>query len=85
MRPAAHAMPRGGRLTLTLNKAILLGSLPEKPKLIGSENGASRSSSTANFYVFQLPDGHRVTGQDLRTWPYWPWRDSLWLPGIQYA
>jgi hypothetical protein len=36
-------------------------------------------------YVFHLPDGRRVTGQDLRTWSHWPWRDCLWLPGIRYA
>jgi hypothetical protein len=35
--------------------------------------------------VFHLPDGRRVTGQDLRTWPDWPWRDGLWLPGIRSA
>jgi hypothetical protein len=35
--------------------------------------------------VFHLPDGRRVTGQDLRTWPNWPWRDCLGLPGIRYA
>lgn len=35
--------------------------------------------------VFQLPDGRRVTGQDLRTWPTWPGRDCLWLPGMRYA
>jgi len=35
--------------------------------------------------VFHLPDGRRVTGQDLRTWSHWPWRDCLWLPGIRYA
>jgi hypothetical protein len=35
--------------------------------------------------VFHLPDGRRVTGQDLRTWSQWPWRDCLWLPGIRYA
>jgi hypothetical protein len=35
--------------------------------------------------IFHLPDGCRVTGQDLRTRPHWPWRDCLWLPGIRYA
>jgi hypothetical protein len=36
-------------------------------------------------YVFQLPDGRRVTGQELVTRADWPWRDSLQLPGMQYA
>jgi hypothetical protein len=27
--------------------------------------------------VFPLSDGRRVTGQDLLTWPHWPWRDCL--------
>ena len=36
-------------------------------------------------YVFQVSDGRRVTGQDLLSWPHWPWRDCLWLPGTRYA
>ena len=36
-------------------------------------------------YVFQLPDGRRVTGQELVTRADWPWRDSLQLPGMRYA
>ena len=36
-------------------------------------------------YVFQLPDGRRVTGQELLTRADWPWRDSLQLPGMRYA
>ena len=36
-------------------------------------------------YVFQLPDGRRVTGQELLTRAHWPWRDSLQLPGMRYA
>jgi hypothetical protein len=36
-------------------------------------------------YVFQLPDGRRVTGQELVTRVDWPWRDSLQLPGMRYA
>ena len=36
-------------------------------------------------YVFQLPDGRRVTGQELLTQADWPWRDSLQLPGMRYA
>jgi len=36
-------------------------------------------------HVFQLSDGRRVTGQDLRNAPHWPWRDSLQVPGVRYA
>jgi DDE superfamily endonuclease len=36
-------------------------------------------------YVFQLPDGRRVTGQELLTRADWPWRDSLQLPRIRYV
>ena len=36
-------------------------------------------------YVFQLPDGRRVTGQELLTRADWPWRDSLQLPGMRYV
>jgi hypothetical protein len=36
-------------------------------------------------YVFRLSNGRRVTGQDLLTQVDWPWRDSLQLPGLQYA
>ena len=33
--------------------------------------------------VFRLPDGRRVTGQELLTQVDWPWRDSLQLPGMR--
>jgi hypothetical protein len=36
-------------------------------------------------YVFTLPDGRRVTGEDLQTWPDWPWRESPQAPGLRYA
>jgi hypothetical protein len=36
-------------------------------------------------YVFQLPDGRRVTGQDLLTRNEWPWRDSPQAPGVRYV
>jgi hypothetical protein len=36
-------------------------------------------------YVFRLPNGRRVTGQDLLTRADWAWRDSLQLPGMRYA
>ena len=36
-------------------------------------------------YVFVLPDGRRVKGQELVTQPDWPWRDSLQVPGLRYA
>ena len=35
--------------------------------------------------VFRLPNGRRVTGQDLLTRADWAWRDSLQLPGMRYA
>src|SRR6266403_752478 len=35
--------------------------------------------------VFRLPDGRRVTGQELLTQVDWPWRDSLQLPGMRYV
>jgi hypothetical protein len=34
-------------------------------------------------YVFQLPDGRRMTGQELRHWADWPWRDGLQLPKLR--
>ena len=33
--------------------------------------------------VFDLPDGHRVPGQELRTRVDWKWHDSAQLPGIR--
>jgi hypothetical protein len=36
-------------------------------------------------YVFSLPDGRRITGEDLRTRPDWPWRESPQVPGLRYA
>jgi len=36
-------------------------------------------------YVFHLPDGRRVKGQALLTWPDLPWHDSTQLPGVRYA
>jgi hypothetical protein len=33
--------------------------------------------------VLRLPDGRRVTGQELLTQVDWPWRDSLQLPGMR--
>ena len=36
-------------------------------------------------YVFQWPDGRRVTGHDLRGRDDWPWRDSPQVPGLRYA
>jgi hypothetical protein len=36
-------------------------------------------------YVFSMPDGRRVTGEDLRTRPDWPWRESPQAPGLRYA
>jgi hypothetical protein len=34
-------------------------------------------------YVFDLPDGRRVTGQDLLTRGDWPWHDSAQLPSVR--
>ena len=34
-------------------------------------------------YVFHLLDGRRMTGQDLRTWANWPWRESSQVPGVR--
>jgi hypothetical protein len=36
-------------------------------------------------YVFQRPDGRRVTGQELVSRADGPWRDSLQLPGMRDA
>jgi hypothetical protein len=33
--------------------------------------------------VFQRPDGRRMTGQELRHWADWPWRDCLQLPTLR--
>jgi len=35
--------------------------------------------------VVSLPDGRRVTGEDLRTRPDWPWRESPQAPGRRDA
>jgi DDE superfamily endonuclease len=35
--------------------------------------------------VFSLPDGRRVPGEDLRTRPDWPWRESPQVPGLRDA
>jgi hypothetical protein len=34
-------------------------------------------------YVFQLPDGRRMTGQELLHWADGPWRDCLQLPRLR--
>jgi Transposase DDE domain len=36
-------------------------------------------------YVFQLPDGRQVKGQDFLTEANWPWRDNEHGPGGRYA
>jgi hypothetical protein len=36
-------------------------------------------------YVFALPDGQRVTGQELLARADWPWRDSPQVSGTRYA
>jgi hypothetical protein len=36
-------------------------------------------------YVFTLPDGRQVKGDDLQHQHDWPWRDSTQIPGVHYA
>jgi hypothetical protein len=36
-------------------------------------------------YVFDLPDGRQVKGQDLKQHRDWPWRYSEQVPGVRYA
>ena len=36
-------------------------------------------------YVFELPDGRQVKGQDLQQHRDWPWRHSPQVPGVRYA
>ena len=36
-------------------------------------------------YVFALPDGRQVKGQDLQQHSDWPWRHSEQVPGVRYA
>jgi hypothetical protein len=36
-------------------------------------------------YVFELPDGRQVKGEDLQYQRDWPWRDSPQVPGMRYA
>jgi hypothetical protein len=36
-------------------------------------------------YVFALPDGRQVKGQDLQQRRDWPWRHSPQVPGMRYA
>ncbi len=36
-------------------------------------------------YVFELPDGRQVKGDDLQHQRDWPWRDSPQVPGVRYA
>jgi Transposase DDE domain len=36
-------------------------------------------------YVFELPDGRQVKGQDLQQHREWPWRHSEQVPEVRYA
>src|SRR5207244_2873170 len=36
-------------------------------------------------YVFALPDGRQVKGQELQQDRDWPWRESEQVPGVRYA
>jgi hypothetical protein len=38
-----------------------------------------------SIYVFELPDGRQVKGQDLQQDREWPWRSSAQVPGVRYA
>jgi DDE superfamily endonuclease len=38
-----------------------------------------------SIYVFTLPDGRQVKGDDLQHQHDWPWRDSPQVPGVRYA
>jgi len=38
-----------------------------------------------NTYVFTLPDGRQVKGEDLQHQRDWPWRHSEQAPGVRYA
>jgi hypothetical protein len=36
-------------------------------------------------YIFELPDGRQVKGNDLQQSSDWPWRHSEQVPGVRYA
>src|SRR5437588_1842925 len=36
-------------------------------------------------YVFELPDGRQMKGDDLQQQRAWPWRDSPQIPGVRYV
>src|SRR4030095_11864169 len=36
-------------------------------------------------YVFELPDGRQVKGEDLQQQRDWPWRESPQVPGVRYV
>ena len=36
-------------------------------------------------YVFHLPNGRQIKGQDVLTGTDWPWRESEQVPGMRYA
>jgi hypothetical protein len=36
-------------------------------------------------YVFELPDGRQVKGEDLQHPREWPWRHSPQVPGVRYV
>ena len=36
-------------------------------------------------YVFELPDGRQVKGEDLQQHRDWPWRHSEQVPGVRYT
>jgi hypothetical protein len=38
-----------------------------------------------SHYVFTLPDGRQIKGEDLQQQCDWPWRHSEQVPGVRYA
>jgi hypothetical protein len=37
------------------------------------------------MYVFELPDGRQIKGEDLQHQREWPWRHSSQAPGVHYV
>jgi hypothetical protein len=42
-------------------------------------------ANSISTYVFELPDGRQVKGQDLQQHRDWPWRHSAQVPEVRYA
>jgi hypothetical protein len=52
---------------------------------VGPENRRTLVVEGKTTYVFHLPDGRRVKGQDFICPADWPWHDSTQLPSVRYA